>query len=130
MNETWVKAGSRAGRDREARGVGATYGRWLLGLFFCPGLHRFYLGMNKSGALLLLLAFSGIVLGAVGLGEIYSSFLGMLDPGGITKDIDVVVAEAKHWFLYAYGCLGTAGIWMLVDFFMIPLLVRRYTEGK
>jgi len=116
----------RRQRRGEPKSVGKAYMMWVLGLFFVPGLHRYYLERPRTGSLMLLMVLGAMGLAAIGLAEIYGTFFDMLEPGsaGAAADPTQVVQQARKWFAYAAVAGGAYAVWALVDLFLIPSMAR------
>jgi len=100
---------------------------WVLGLFFVPGLHRYYLERHRTGSLMLLMVLGAFGLAGIGVYELYGTFFDMLSPGAVGAAVDAtqLVRETRMWFTYAAAVGGVYVVWAIADLFLIPSMARR-----
>lgn len=113
---------------RPARGkpksLGSAYAYWFVGLFICPGLHRFYLGRHVTGFLMILLALAAIGAVIIGFGELYAYYFSLLGTG--TERIYENPEEiAGKWFSLAAVPAVALLAWMVVDLFLMSRMVEK-----
>lgn len=110
------------------RSILSGYVFWMVGLFVCPGLHRFYLGHPRSGTLMVALVLSAFGLATLGVWDIYSHYIGLLTPGSLAGMSQSPYEMGKKWFAFALIPAAAVIGWMLIDLFLIPGMARRSRE--
>ncbi|MDM5148015.1 TM2 domain-containing protein [Candidatus Persebacteraceae bacterium Df01] len=98
----------------------------LLGIV---GLHRFYLGMNFTGALMLLLFVGGVAFFAIGYAHLLTPLLQQLSvsngdftqlpPNGLFDE------ETKGWFVGGGLLIAASLCWLAVDLILMPSLTTQ-----
>ena len=110
---------------KQQKSIGKAYGCWVIGVFVCPGLHRFYLGRRVSGMLMLGTVLAALAFAVTGLGELYSSYIGMLSAQpGAPVNPESIPKNVRNWFSLAIGCGSFAIVWAFIDLLLIPRMVR------